>query len=51
MLERNRAVITTERFILIEGRLQHKDNVISVKARRVRVISITEAETCSRDFY
>ena len=51
MLERNRAVITTERFILIEGRLQHQDNVISVKARKVRAISITEAEMKSRDFY
>lgn len=51
MLEKNRAVITTERFILIEGRLQHMDNVISVKARKVRPLSITEAKTQSRDFY
>ncbi len=51
ILERNRAVITTERFIMIEGHLQHQDNVISVKARVVRPISITDAETKSRDFY
>jgi error-prone DNA polymerase len=51
MLEKNRAVITTERFILIEGRLQHQDNVISVKARKVRALDITAAETRSRDFY
>ncbi len=51
MLERNRAVITTERFILIEGHLQHQDNVVSVKVWKVRPISITEAETKSRNFY
>ena len=51
MLERNRAVITTERFILIEGRLQHQDNVISVKAFKIRPLSITEAKTWSRNFY
>jgi error-prone DNA polymerase len=51
MLETNRAVITTERFLLIEGRLQHQDNVISVKARRVRPLDITQAQTQSRDFY
>ena len=51
MLERNRSVITTERFILIEGRLQHQDNIISVKARRVQALSITDAQTQSRDFY
>ena len=51
MLEQNRAVITTERFILIEGHLQHQDNVVSVKVWKVRPISITEAETRSRNFY
>jgi len=51
MLERNRAIITTERFILIEGRLQHQDNVISVKARRVQTLNITQARPQSRDFY
>ena len=51
MLERNRALITAERFILIEGRLQHVDNVVSVKAQRIHALSITEAPTQSRDFY
>jgi error-prone DNA polymerase len=51
MLEKNRAVITTERFILIEGRLQHQENVVSVKARKVHALDITAAHTRSRDFY
>ena len=51
MMEKNRALITTERFILIEGRLQHVDNVVSVKAQRIHALSITEAPTESRDFY
>ena len=42
ILEKNRAVITTERFLLIEGRLQHQDNVISVKAERVRPLGDRE---------
>ena len=51
MLERNRALITTERFVLIQGLLQHVDNVVSVKARRIEALSVTEAPTQSRDFY
>ena len=51
ILEENRAVITTEQFLLIEGRLQHQDNVISVKVRRVRPLDITMAPTTSRDFH
>ena len=51
MLEQNRSVITTERFILIEGWLQNQDGVISVKVCRVDTISIADARTTSRDFY
>jgi len=51
VLEKNRAVIATERFLLIEGRLQHQDNVISVRVGRVRPLRITQARTTSRDFH
>jgi error-prone DNA polymerase len=51
ILERNRAVITTGRFLLIEGPLQHQDGVISVRARKVRSLPITRAPTASRDFH
>ena len=51
MLEKNRAALTTARFILIEGILQNQDNVISVKARCIEPLDITSARTQSRDFY
>ncbi len=35
MFEANRLVITEESFLLIEGRLQHIDNVIHVKAEKI----------------
>jgi error-prone DNA polymerase len=35
MFEANRLVITEESFLLIEGRLQHVNNVIHVKAERI----------------
>jgi error-prone DNA polymerase len=51
VLGSNRAVISTARFLLIEGRLQHQDNVISVRVRRVRPLDVTRAPTTSRDFH
>jgi hypothetical protein len=36
---------------MVEGILQNQDNVISVKAERVSLLSITRAETSSHDFY
>jgi len=36
---------------LIEGELQNQENVISVKAKIVRPLSITQAETSSHDFH
>jgi error-prone DNA polymerase len=49
--ERNRLLLTNGRFLLIEGTLQNQDNVISVKARRIHSLSVTEAETESHDFH
>jgi error-prone DNA polymerase len=49
--ERNRILLTSGRFLMIEGPLQNQDNVISVKARRVHSLSVTAAETESRDFH
>jgi error-prone DNA polymerase len=40
-----------QQFLLIEGRLQNQDNVISVKAERIRPLSVTRAETTSHDFH
>ena len=49
--ERNRILLTSGKFLMIEGPLQNQDNVISVKARRVHSLSVTAAETESHDFH
>jgi error-prone DNA polymerase len=38
-------------FLLVEGPLQNQDSVISVKAERVRPLSLTRVETASHDFH
>jgi len=43
--------VVHQQFLLIEGRLQNQDNVISVKAERVKALGITRAETVSHDFH
>jgi error-prone DNA polymerase len=47
----NRLLLTSERFLAIEGILQNQDNVISVKAERVMPLFVTKAETVSHDFH
>jgi error-prone DNA polymerase len=51
LFQKNRLLVTSEQFLMVEGILQNQDNVISVKARRVMPLSITRAETSSHDFY
>ena len=51
IFQENHIVVVNQRFLLIEGRLQNQDNVISVKAERVRPLGITRAETTSHDFH
>jgi error-prone DNA polymerase len=45
------ATIVQQQFLLIEGKLQNQEGVVSVKAERVRPLPITRAETTSHDFY
>ena len=47
----NHVVIVNQQFLLIEGRLQNQDNVISVKAERIRPLFLTRAQTSSHDFH
>jgi error-prone DNA polymerase len=35
LFQKNRMLVTSEQFLIVEGILQNQDNVISVKARRV----------------
>ncbi|MGZ4875589.1 MAG: DNA polymerase III subunit alpha, partial [Candidatus Angelobacter sp.] len=51
LFQKNRLLVTSGQFLMVEGILQNQDNVISVKARRVTPLSITRAETSSHDFY
>jgi error-prone DNA polymerase len=50
LFEKNRFTLVNEPFLLIEGKLQKQDNVVSVKAESVRPLAITGAETTSHDF-
>jgi error-prone DNA polymerase len=47
----NRVTIVSHPFLLIEGRLQHQDNVISVKVDSVEALSIPAAAAASHDFH
>ena len=49
--DQNRFTVVGGRFLLIEGRLQNVDNVISVKADRVEVLPVSEAVVVSHDFH
>jgi error-prone DNA polymerase len=51
LFHQNRLLLTSERFLAIEGILQNQDNVISVKAERVLPLFVTKAETSSHDFH
>jgi error-prone DNA polymerase len=51
LFQKNRLLVTSEQFLMVEGILQNQDNVISVKAQRVMPLSITRAETSSHNFY
>ena len=51
LFQKNRLLLSSEQFLLVEGILQNQDNVISVKAARVIPLPITRAQTTSHDFY
>ncbi len=51
LLQKNRILLSSGRFLMVEGILQNQDNVISVKAERVLPLTVTQAETSSHDFH
>jgi error-prone DNA polymerase len=51
VFEEHHVTIVHQQFLLIEGQLQHQDNVVSVKVESVEPLSITRAETTSHDFH
>jgi error-prone DNA polymerase len=51
LFELSHIVIVHQQFLVIEGKLQNQENVVSVKAESVRPLNITQAETTSHDFH
>jgi error-prone DNA polymerase len=51
LFERSHIVVVHQQFLVIEGKLQNQENVVSVKAEFVRPLNITQAETSSHDFH
>src|SRR5437773_11434764 len=49
--ERNRVLVTTERFLMIEGKLQNEDNVIHVRASRINALDLNRMAVPSHDFH
>jgi error-prone DNA polymerase len=51
LLQANRVLLISERFLMIEGILQNQDNVIHIRAEKVAPLRVTQAETESHDFH
>jgi error-prone DNA polymerase len=51
LFETNRLALVNYPFLLIEGVLQHQDNVVSVKARRIEPLQMKVADVGSHDFH
>ncbi|MGA2372722.1 MAG: DNA polymerase III subunit alpha [Candidatus Korobacteraceae bacterium] len=60
ILERNRLVILSEKFLLLEGELQNQEGVVSVRVQRVApmreayaadTVDVTDADVRSHDFH
>ena len=51
LFETNRLALVNSPFLLIEGVLQHQDNVVSVKARKIEPLQMKIAEVGSHDFH
>jgi error-prone DNA polymerase len=51
LFDKNRLALVDHPFLLIEGTLQNQDNVVSVKAKRIRPLSFKIAAAPSHDFH
>ncbi len=51
LLQKNRVLLISERFLMIEGILQNQDNVIHIRAEKVSPLNVTEAPMVSHDFH
>lgn len=51
LFDKNRLVVVDHPFLLVEGTLQNQDNVVSVKAKRIRPLAFKVAAAPSHDFH
>jgi error-prone DNA polymerase len=51
LYERHKVVVTTGKFLLVEGTLQNQDGVVSVKASTVRHLAVSAVDVRSHDFH
>jgi error-prone DNA polymerase len=51
LYEKNRVVVSTERFLIVEGKLQNLDNVIHVRAQRIQSLHLNAIAAPSHDFH
>jgi error-prone DNA polymerase len=49
--EQYRRLVTYGKFLLLEGKLQNQDNVVSVKVETVRSLEVSDVELRSHDFH
>jgi DNA polymerase III alpha subunit len=49
--DRNRMTVVNEKILLVEGKLQNLENVVSVKAEKVSALRVSEAEVKPHDFH
>ena len=49
--DKNRMAVLNEQFVLVSGVVQNQDNVVHLKARTIRPLSISAASTPSHDFH
>ena len=51
LYDRDRLLVTRSKFLLVEGVLQNRDNVVHVKATRLMALSDRALELSSHDFH
>jgi error-prone DNA polymerase len=51
LYEQYRVQVSTERFLIVEGKLQNQDNVIHVRANRVQSLHLNAIAAPSHDFH
>jgi hypothetical protein len=51
VFSKGRCLVTYGKFLMVEGKLQNQENVVSVKADNVHSLEISSVEVHSHDFH